>query len=60
MIKSNEQLLNDNVMDRIMSTSITSLDQNLNANDVDVMDSNLASYPPPLRGVEPGMVDLYR
>ena len=36
MIKSNEQLT-VNVMDRNMSTSITLLDRNFNANDVDIM-----------------------
>ena len=39
MIKSNERVfqLTVNVMDRIMSTSIILLDQNSNANDVDIL-----------------------
>ena len=46
-ITANEQLPNDiNVMDRIMSTSIFLLDQNSNANDVDMMVFEPASYPP--------------
>ena len=36
-IKSNEQLLTDIVMNRIMSTSIILLDQTFNANDVEIM-----------------------
>ena len=37
MIKSNEQLLIDSVMDKSMTTSITLLDQKFNANHVNIM-----------------------